>query len=148
MLVPGLYAWGVTVAWPASQRFTAPAARGLALAALVALGAGSLLAAPSPQAGRLVGVWGFLGCSFAAWVLMAPALAPGQLDPLFGMLGSIGWIFFAIAWGSASEPAGVPRPDRGPSPPLHQAHEVNLAVACPGPAPPFSLPLSSPRRFL
>ena len=98
LLAPGLYAWGVTIAWPAAQRFAPLGARISALVAVVALVAGSLLTTSSPLAARVSSVWIFLGAAVVSWAFLGTSLSPAQLDPVQGVLGSVGWLFFALGF--------------------------------------------------
>lgn len=98
LLVPGLYAWGVTVAWPASQRLAPLEAKLFALAALVALVVGAGLAFAWPPLGRALGIWMFLLACVASWAKVTPALFLARLDPLQGTLGAFGWGLFAWSW--------------------------------------------------
>jgi hypothetical protein len=100
LILPGLYAWGVTVAWPVSQRFASLGSRILALIALVALVAGALLRWSSPALARVIGVWIFVLSCIAAWALTGSAMLPSRFDPVQGLLGAIGWAFFAVGWTS------------------------------------------------
>jgi hypothetical protein len=114
VLAPGLYAWGVTVGWPVSQRFAPLGARIFALVALVTLVAGSALVFTTPKLARALGVWVFLASCIATWAWFAPAFGPLHFDPVQGVLGSIGWALFAIGWAgdtsnpSASAPTSAP----------------------------------------
>ncbi len=98
LLVPGLYAWGVTVAWPVSSRFASLASRIVALVAVVALVAGSVLRASSPALARIIGIWVFLASCVAAWSLVGSPVMPSHLDPVQGLLGAVGWALFAVGW--------------------------------------------------
>jgi len=102
LLAPGLYAWAITVAWPAAQRLAPFESRLLAGAALVALVAGALLSRFWPFAARIAGLWLFVACSLGAWVLLARSIAPAHLDPVHGLLGSLGWAAFAVVWAGDS----------------------------------------------
>ena len=113
LLAPGLYVWAITVAWPAAQRLAPFEARLLAGAALPALVTGALLRRVWPLGARLAGLWLFVGCSVGAWTLLARAIAPSHLDPVHGVLGSVGWAAFAIVWGgdrATSEARATPNP--------------------------------------
>jgi len=109
VLAPGLYAWGVTVAWPASQRFAPLGGRIFALVAAVALAAGAALMFLSPILSRVFGIWVFIASCIGAWAFIAPVLGPAQLDPVQGVTGAIGWALFAISWGNEN-PASPPPP--------------------------------------
>jgi hypothetical protein len=114
VLAPGLYAWGVTVGWPVSQRFAPLGARIFALVALVALVSGGALLFSAPKLARVLGVWVFLAACIAGWGWFAPAFGPLHLDPVQGVLGAVGWAFFAISWaGDAANTISSPNP---PSP--------------------------------
>ena len=101
VLLPGLYAWGATVAWPAfSRRAASLPARVGAIAALVALLAGLALARRYPVVGRATGVLGCLGCSAIAWGALGNTLRGAELDPVRAALGALAWGLFALGWGS------------------------------------------------
>jgi len=106
LLAPGLYAWGLTVAWPATTRLVPLPTRVFALVALVALVAGAGLAFVAPRLGRIVAIWLFLGASIASWAKAEPSLFLARLDPLQGLLGSFGWALFALSW--ARQDKGIP----------------------------------------
>jgi hypothetical protein len=100
VLLPGLYAWGATVAWPVfSQRAVSLPARVGAVAGVVALCLGLGLARSHPVAGRAIGVLGCLGCSAIAWGALGNGLHASELDPVRGALGALGWGLFALGWG-------------------------------------------------
>jgi len=100
VLLPGLYAWGATVAWPVfSHRAASLPARGGAVAALLALFSGLALARSHPVAGRATGVLGCLGCSAVVWGALGNALQGSELDPVRAALGALAWGLFALGWG-------------------------------------------------
>lgn len=125
VLLPGLYAWVSTVAYPATQKGAAGGPRALAFAALVALVAGPLLALDRPRLGRAVGVLGFVGLSVITWVLLGPLIHVQRLDPLRASLGAVGWALFAFGWGELRQLGSVPEDDPnvipGPSLPARAA---------------------------
>src|SRR5882724_11924047 len=96
MLAPGLYAWGLTVGWPVSLRFAPLGARISALVALVALVAGAALASSAPPLSRVLGIWVFLAACVGAWGWFPQEFGPLCLDPVHGILGSVGWALFAL----------------------------------------------------
>jgi hypothetical protein len=98
LVVPGLYAWGVTVAWPVSHRFAPIGSRVVALVALVSLVVGAILRSSSPALARIIGIWGFLLSCIAAWALLGSSIQPARFDPVQGLLGAVGWALFAIGW--------------------------------------------------
>jgi hypothetical protein len=110
LLAPGLYAWGITVAWPASQRLVPLSVRLLASAALAALVLGAVFTRWWPVAARIVGVWLFVATSVATWIALARAVDPSHLDPVHGLLGSVGWAAFAVVWGGERLPAESAEP--------------------------------------
>ena len=141
LLAPGLYVWALTVAWPASQRLAPFEARLLAGAALLVLVTGALLRRFWPFGARLAGFWLFVGCSVAAWTLLARALAPSHLDPVHGVLGSVGWAAFAIVWGGDR---AAPEAPTAPTPSLPWSHArrrtaVVMAVVASAAAIPIAL---------
>jgi len=99
LLAPGLYAWGMTVAWLAAQRLAPFPARALAGAALASLVFCAILTRFWPLGARIAGVWLFLGTSLGTWIMLARSIAPTNFDPVHGMLGAVGWAAFAIVWG-------------------------------------------------
>jgi hypothetical protein len=101
VLLPGLYAWGATVAWPTfSTRAASVPARVATLLAVAALLVGLGLARRYPVAGRGVGVLGCLGCSAVAWGALGNVLRVPDLDPVRALLGALAWGLFALGWGS------------------------------------------------
>ena len=106
VLLPGLYAWGATVAWPVFSQLSAslPARAGAGVA-LVALIVGLALARARPTLGRAVGVLGFLGSSAIAWGALGSGLRGVDLDPVRAALGALAWGLFALGWGGFPEQA-------------------------------------------
>jgi hypothetical protein len=98
LVVPGLYAWGITVIWPVSHRFASLGSRVLALVALAALVAGAVLRSSAPALARIIGIWLFLLSCIAAWALLGSSIQPARFDPVQGLLGAVGWALFAIGW--------------------------------------------------
>jgi hypothetical protein len=125
VLLPGLYAWGATVAWPAfTTRSTSLPARIGALGAVVTLLLGLGLARRYPVLGRAIGVLGCLGCSAISWGALGNVLRVPPLDPVRAALGALAWGLFALGWGAfpgtlgtQGEPAAASRlPSRGQLP--------------------------------
>jgi hypothetical protein len=123
VLLPGLYAWGATVAWPAFTTAGAslPARLGAGGAA-IALFLGLGLARRHPVLGRAVGVLGCLGCSAISWGALGNVLRVPPLDPVRAALGALAWGLFALGWGAfpgtlgrlVAEPTAAARlPSRG-----------------------------------
>lgn len=107
LLVSGAYAWAVTVAIPA---FGVGRAWPIvcAISALLALGGGVLLSYRFAGVGRLVTMFGFLGLSCVTWLLLGEALNVASLEPVRSALGALGWMVFALGWGSVRQPGSVP----------------------------------------
>jgi hypothetical protein len=117
VLLPGLYAWGATVAWPAFSKpaFSAPAvsplARLAAIGAALCLLSGPWLARRHPLVGRATGVLGFVGLSAAAWGALDMELRAPRLDPVRAALGAFAWGLFALGWGSYPGRKRLPEDD-------------------------------------
>jgi hypothetical protein len=111
ILLPGVYAWGATVAWPAfSVRGASPVARFAAAGALIALLVGPLVARKNLLLGRALGVLAFVGCAAAAWGALGTQLRE-QLDPVRAALGALGWGLFALGWGTFPGRTRLPEDD-------------------------------------
>src|SRR5262245_6053240 len=111
MLLPGLYAWVATVAYPASQRGVPGGARFAALLALLALVAAPVLAPERALLSRLLGLYSFTACSVLAWALAGSAISPERLDPVRGAVGAIAWMLHALGWGAMRPRGAVPEDD-------------------------------------
>ncbi len=99
VLVPGIYAWAVTVVPAATDR---PGTLSFATAflAFAFLVAGAFLAKERPSLGYALGIWGFLIACLITWLMSMPALQIERLDPWRAGAGSIGWILYALGWGT------------------------------------------------
>jgi hypothetical protein len=112
ILLPGIYAWGATVAWPAfASNGSSPVARTAAAVAAVALFSGPLIARRHLRSGRALGVLGFVGASAAAWGALDAAIRPPQLDSVRGALGALAWGLFALGWGTFPGRTRLPEDD-------------------------------------
>lgn len=111
MLLPGLYAWVTTVAFPAAQRSAPSVARVTAMAALVALVAGPVVVFERPRLGRVLGVFLFVASSVATWLLLGSGVGVQHLEPLRASLGAVGWALFAFGWGSVRRAGSIPEED-------------------------------------
>ncbi len=94
--VPGLYAWGVTVAPVAWSRGASLVSKIAALAALTALAAG-VAAERRWSRARILALWSFVLCCALAWSAAPGALAPLRIDVPRGAAGMLGWALFALA---------------------------------------------------
>lgn len=136
-VVPGVYAWAVTVvpaAWSRASNI------GVKIAAVLAFGALlQTLVASSPSEklrGRIpghVGVWVFVLASTVVWVTVPDAMSPAHLHPARGIAGMLGWGVFAFAvaapaLGSARE---GPLPEGGLKPrlPLARGDAIYIGAA-------------------
>jgi hypothetical protein len=106
--VPGLYAWGVTVAPAAWSRGAPLVAKLSALAGLVALVAGSSLERRWGTRARYIAVWGLVITSAVTWIAAPAALGPLRLDAPRGVAGAIGWALFAFASAAPALRADAP----------------------------------------
>ena len=111
ILLPGLYAWLLTIAEPATGAGVGVLARTLAFLALLALVIGPFLAPDRPLLGRGFGIYGFLGLSVLTWWQLGPAVSADQLDPLRAALGAFGWMLYAFGWGKTRGRGRVPEDD-------------------------------------
>lgn len=92
-VVPGAFAWAVTIVRPASASVSRlPLA--CALVALVSLLLGPVLERWLPKSqGRLLSFWGFVLGSLAA---LAASSVPGPLDAPEAIVGVLSWVLFAV----------------------------------------------------
>ncbi len=111
MLLPGLYAWVSTVAYPAAQRSAPLSARVTAMAALVALVTGPVVVFERPRLGRALGVLLFVALSVVTWLLLGPLLDVQHLEPVRASLGAVGWALFAFGWGAVRRAGSIPEED-------------------------------------
>jgi hypothetical protein len=111
ILLPGLYAWLTTVAYPATQRGASGFAKVTAFAALLALVSGPIVALERPRIGRAIGLLSFVGLSLATWLALGSLLGIQRLEPMRASLGSVGWALFAFGWGDVRRAGSVPEDD-------------------------------------
>ena len=110
VLVPGLYAWLLTVAHPAAQSGAPLGARVTAFFALVALAAAPLFVRERPALARVLGIFVFVTFSAVSWSLLGDELAVERFDRLRAGLGALGWLLYAFGWGRFRR-RGVPEDD-------------------------------------
>jgi hypothetical protein len=120
-VVPGLYGWLATVLTPCLQRGASLTARAFAGLALVAL-LGSLAVPGRPRLSRLLGVYGFVACSFGAWAALGARLRSDQLDAVRGALGALGFLLHALAWGAPPRDPDPASDNLVPGTPLQPRH--------------------------
>lgn len=105
-IVPGVYAWALTVAPVAWSRGAPLAAKLSAILALVAIGT-TLRRAKGP-----ISLWVFVLSCAVTWVAVPAALSPARLAATRAFAGTLGWAVFAFA---AAAPA-LPGMREGPAP--------------------------------
>ena len=121
-VVPGIYAWAVSVApaafdtrWDRLQLWAHGSSGVARLAVLVA--PAWLLAAPAierrwPASGRAIALWGFVLTCALAWSAAPASVASSRFDAGRGVAAMIGWALFAVA-SAAPSAAGEGRHDAG-----------------------------------
>jgi hypothetical protein len=109
VLLPGLYAWLLTVELPALARGVRPSARLVAIAALLALVLSVVVAARRVDLARLLGIYVFIGLCVVTWTLIGSDLSAIHTDRIRSALGMLGWVLYAFGWGRmrAPLPAGA-----------------------------------------
>jgi hypothetical protein len=110
-LLPGLYAWVSTVAYPAAHSKAPFSARVAALLALLCLCFGVWMASSRPNVGRRLGLGGFALASAVTWVLLAELMSQTVLDPIRAALGGVAWALFGFGWGNPRRLESVPEDD-------------------------------------
>lgn len=99
ILLPGLYAWAITVALPASSAHAPWWARVPAGLACVCLLLAPFAGALRPRLDFVLGLYGFLGFSLGSWAALGSAGFSLAQHSLTGAFGAFGWMLFAFAWG-------------------------------------------------
>jgi len=107
-VLPGLYAWVTTVALPSVSHGAPSSARVSAFFALLALLAAPLFVTERPLLGRVLGIFGFIGCSLLTWLLLGAGLVRTPGDPLLSALGAVAFTLYALGWGSLRRRGVVP----------------------------------------
>lgn len=110
LLISGTYAWLITVfatAWAAGNGW----ALLCAIAALAHLWGGVWWSQSRAALGRGIAMVGFLGFSAGTWLLQGEALHVANLEPIRSALGALGWLLFALSWGSVRQPGSNPEDD-------------------------------------
>jgi hypothetical protein len=77
----------------------------------VALVSGPLVALSRPRLGRAIGVLLFVALCTWSWALLGPAIGVERLEPVRALLGAVGWLLFALGWGSVRETRSIPEED-------------------------------------
>jgi hypothetical protein len=130
VLLPGVYAWLLTVGLPVAARGVRTAPRLVAFAGLAALVGSLFLVERRPSLGRALGVVVFVGCAVLAWALLGADSSPVHLDRIRTALGTLGWVLYAFGWGRVG---GQVRPEREIAPgaplvPRSRPHRLALPI--------------------
>jgi hypothetical protein len=99
VLLPGLYAWLLTVGLPVMARGVRSGPRLAAAGALVTLLAALFAVGHRLGLVRAFGIYGFVLCSALTWSLLGSDLSPVHLDRVRTALGMLGWVLYAFGWG-------------------------------------------------
>jgi hypothetical protein len=99
VLLPGLYAWMLTVGLPVMARGVRTGPRLTAAAALVALLLALSIVGQRLTVARVFGIYVFVLCSALTWALLGSDLSPAHLDRVRTALGTLGWVLYAFGWG-------------------------------------------------
>jgi hypothetical protein len=99
VLLPGLYAWLLTVELPALARGVSLGPRVTAILALMALVLSVVAAARHLELARILGIYVFLGCCVLTWALIGSDLSAVHTDRIRAALGMLGWVLYAFGWG-------------------------------------------------
>ena len=94
--VPGVYAWGVTVAPGAWARGASGLAKAGAVAALLMLAVGVVGEPRWVGRARAVSLWGFVVACAVSWCAAPAGLSPLRMDASRGLAGVLGWAIFAF----------------------------------------------------
>jgi hypothetical protein len=131
VLLPGAYAWLLTVGLPVAARGVRAAPRVAALAGLAALVASLFVVERRPTLGRGLGIVVFVGCAGLTWALLGADSSPVHLDRIRTALGTLGWVLYAFGWGRVgipARPAGEIAPG-APLVPRSRTHPLGLPIA-------------------
>jgi hypothetical protein len=104
VLLPGLYAWLLTVGLPVLARGVRSGPRLAAAGALLALVLSLLVVGRRLALARLLGIYGFVFASALTWALLGSDLSPVHLDRIRTALGMLGWVLYAFGWGRVHAP--------------------------------------------
>jgi hypothetical protein len=99
VLLPGLYAWLLTVELPAFSHGARPLARVTALAAVLVLVTALFFVGGRLRLARALGIYAFIGLCVLTWALLGGELSPLRADRIRAATGSLGWLLYAFGWG-------------------------------------------------
>ncbi len=111
MLLPGVFAWLVTIGIPAAERGVAIWPRIISILVLGPLIAGPVVAVKQPRLGSAIGIYGTMILALLSWILLGGAVSVQHLDPVRSAIGSVGWVLFAFGWGSVRDTRAIPEDD-------------------------------------
>jgi hypothetical protein len=138
VLVPGSFAWFVTVVPGATARGANRVGWVLAFVAFCALVAGSFAARDRPRLGRILGIWTFLVLCVCTWVLNLPSISIERLDPVRASSGTFGWMLYGLGWGAPWRPGLHPEDN-----PRAQLHPKLDSRKPPNPAMPIAVAIAT-----
>ena len=119
VLLPGLYAWLLTVGLPVMARGVRSGPRLTAALALVTLLLALSIVGQRLAVARALGIYLFVFCSALTWALLGSDLSPAHLDRVRTALGTLGWVLYAFGWGRVRTlPEAAGEPQIGPGAPL------------------------------
>lgn len=104
VLLPGLYAWLLTVGLPVLARGVRSGPRLAAAGALCALVLSLFVVGRRLALARWLGIYGFVCASALTWALLGSDLSPVHLDRIRTALGMLGWVLYAFGWGRVHAP--------------------------------------------
>jgi hypothetical protein len=111
VLVPGIFAWAVTVAPCATGRGSTSFTWIPAFLGFACLVAGAFLVRDRPRLGRALGIWAFLLMSALTWVLNPTGIRTDRIDPIRAASGTFGWMLYGLGWGAPWRPGVHPEDD-------------------------------------
>lgn len=111
VLLPGLYAWAMTVAVPVTALRAPGAARVTAVLALAQLVLGPLIFPARPWIGRILGIHVFVALCVGTWGLLVRSGLPLAAEPMHATFGALGWMLYAFGWGELRDLGAVPEDD-------------------------------------
>src|SRR5215472_10680611 len=133
-VVPGVYAWGVTVApsaWTSGAHSPARLAKIAAIVALLALGVGVPAERRWGERARIACLWAFVLACAVTWTAAPRSLSAFRVDAPRGLAGMLAWALFAFASYAPARP-GHGHPRNAPKPSLNtrplDADVVYLAI--------------------
>jgi len=125
VLVPGLFAWAITVVPSAMHPLAWWSAKLTCAFALVALVLGAVVGRDRIKVAYALGIWAFLVFSVLTWLASPASLHVARVDVVRAIAGSFGWMLYALGWGTPWR-AGI-HPEDNPRARIHPKLEPRLA---------------------